>query len=177
MHLKCNENFASRVKRPLWQQQKFAKQIQQRKKSSNHEFQTYHGHLHTLMTSWHVISMEFVNGHFYHCVSSSDAGEKCVAGLSSLSASTWFHPIWRLPMTQVGEIPSSYKLFDHFRLVFYTVALFIYKYSVQCVRCTLLQAHLCFVTWNICFLPNHYFMVRNHNYQKVGISRIKNKHV
>ena len=130
---------------------------------------------HILMTLCHVICMEFVKGHFYHCVSHSDAGETCVAGLSSLSASTWFHPIWRLPMTQVGEIPSSYSYL--IRLVFYTVALFIYKYSVQCVRCTLLQAHLCFVIWNIRLLPNHYFVVRNHNYQKVGISRIKNKHV
>ena len=38
-----------------------------------------------------------------------DAGETYVTGLSSLSASTRFHPIWRLPMTQVGEIPSSYS--------------------------------------------------------------------
>ena len=139
---------------------------------SNRDFRMYQlpwASTHTLMTSCHMIRMEFLNGHFYHCASCSDAGETCVAGLSSFSANTQFHPIWRLPMMQVGEIPS--------RLVFYTVALFIYKHSVHGVRCTLLQAHLRFVTWNIGLLPNHYFMVRNHNYQKVGIRRIKNKHV
>ena len=80
----------------------------------------------TLMTC-HVINMEFVVWRFYHCVSRSDAGEKCVDWLSLLSASTRFHPIWRLPMTQVGEIPSSYSylIISLFRLVFYTVALVI----------------------------------------------------
>ena len=41
------------VKCPLWQQHKFAKQIEQRKKSSNRDFQTYHGHLHTHW--WHHV--------------------------------------------------------------------------------------------------------------------------
>ena len=76
------------------------------KKSSNHDFQMYHGH----WWRWcHVISMEFVIGHFYHCMSRSDAEGTCVDWLSSLSASTRFYPIWRLPMMQVGEIPSSYS--------------------------------------------------------------------
>ena len=82
-----------------------------KKKSSNRDFQMYHGHLHThwwCRVTWYAC-MEFVNGHFYHCASRSDAGETCVAGLSSLSASTRFHPIWRLPMMQVSEIPSSYS--------------------------------------------------------------------
>ena len=56
-----------------------------------------------------VINMEFVIGCFYHCVSCSDTGETCLDWLSLLSASTRFRPIWRLPMTQVGEIPSSYS--------------------------------------------------------------------
>ena len=59
--------------------------------------------------SCHMINMEFVIGCIYHCVSRCDAGETCVDWLSSLSASIQFRPIWRLPMTQVGEIPSSYS--------------------------------------------------------------------
>ena len=62
-----------------------------------------------ILSLWNSRGMEFVNGDFYHCASRSDAGETCVTGLSSLSASTRFHPIWRLPMTQVGEMPNSYS--------------------------------------------------------------------
>ena len=76
------------------------------KKSCYRNFQMYHGHLHT-MTLCHVINVEFVIGCFYHCVSCSE--ETCIDWLSSLSASARFRPIWRLPVTQVGEIPSSYS--------------------------------------------------------------------
>ena len=37
----------------------------------------------------------------YHCMSRCDTGETCVDWLSSLSASTRFCPIWRLPMRLV----------------------------------------------------------------------------
>ena len=51
-----------------------------KKNSSDCDFQSFHGHLHTLMTFGHMINTEFVTGHFYHCMSRSDARETCVAG-------------------------------------------------------------------------------------------------
>ena len=131
------------VKRSIWQKQKFAKQIQQRKENLLTAIFKRTMGIYTHIDD--IVSRDTHGICEFHCASHSDAGETCVAGLSSLSASTRFHPIWRLPMMQVGEIPSSYSylIISLFRLVFYTVALFIYKYSIQCVRCTLLLAYLC----------------------------------
>ena len=63
---------------------------------------------------WHidVVSsdkQEICNLAFYCCVSCCDAGETCIDWLSSSPSSMRFCPIWRPPVTQVGEIPRSYS--------------------------------------------------------------------
>ena len=87
------------------------------------------------------------------------------------------HPCYSSNISLLGYFPCILYITYMCCFTIHMTALFIYKYSIQCVRCTLLLAYLYFVTWNVLFLPKHYFMVRNHNYWKVGICGIKNKHV
>ena len=78
-----------------------------KKQSSNHDFQRYYGY--TPIDD--VVSrdkQEFVILALLPLRVTRWRSETCVDRLPSSSGKMQFRAIWRPPMTQVGEIPSSY---------------------------------------------------------------------
>ena len=161
---------------------RYGNKTKSRNKSSNAKkiFQPWFSNVlrvstHLLMTSCHVISKNLWFWRVYHRASHTDEEKHSSTGCHLRPVKRSFSLFGGHQVTQVGEFPSSYSYLIILRLVFYSVVLLLYKYNVQCVRCTLVQASLRFVTWNVRFLLNHHCMVRNHNYRKTGIHRIANK--